>query len=344
VAQLQFVVGGQGGVCSGALLNDRNSTGTPYLLTANHCIETASAAASLEAFWDFTTNGCNGFSNIAASPRSLGSTLLATSRLSDFTLVRLGAVPGGRTFLGWNAGPLASGTRLVRISHPAPSGVGVLPQMYSETVVQWVPGSCGGTSEGRPLDDPNRFIKSIKTFGGTFGGSSGAPVILPNGQVVGQLFGVCGGLVQEGCSTLNHSVDGAFAATYPLISAWLEANDADTSPCISGFSTLCLNGGRFEVEMDWQTAAGSGVGNREVLTPDTGYFWFFKNTNVESVVKILNGCGVNNHYWVFAGGLTNVATAIRVRDTKTGAVKTYSTSVGTPFPPIQDTQAFATCP
>ena len=38
----------------------------------------------------------------------------------------------------------------------------------------------------------------------------------------------------------------------------------------------------------------------------TGYFYFFNQTNVEMVLKVLNACGVNQHYWVFSAGLTNV--------------------------------------
>jgi len=61
------------------------------------------------------------------------------------------------------------------------------------------------------------------------------------------------------------------------------------------------------------------------------------------VVKVLNGCGVDSNYWVFAGGLTNVQVVMTVTDTQTGAVKTYVNPQGQAFRPIQDTAAFA-CP
>ena len=41
------------------------------------------------------------------------------------------------------------------------------------------------------------------------------------------------------------------------------------------------------------------------------------------VIKVLHGCGVNGSYWVFAGGLTNVRTALTVTDTATGKSRTY---------------------
>ena len=76
------------------------------------------------------------------------------------------------------------------------------------------------------------------------------------------------------------------------------------------------------------------------LTGDSGYFWFFDSTNVELIVKVLNGCSANGYYWVFSGGLTNVGVTITVTDTQGGAVRTYTNDPGVPFAPIQDTSAF----
>ena len=59
---------------------------------------------------------------------------------------------------------------------------------------------------------------------------------------------------------------------------------------------------------------------------------------------MLSGCGLNNHYWVFAAGLTNVEVTLTVRDTQSGSEKTYFNPLGTAFQPVQDTSAFETCP
>jgi DNA-binding beta-propeller fold protein YncE len=118
--------------------------------------------------------------------------------------------------------------------------------------------------------------------------------------------------------------------------------EAAALPSCSG---LCLSGNRFKVSATWTTPDGkSGVGIPAALTGDTGYFWFFNPANVEAVVKVVDGCGLNNRFWVFAGGLTNVKVALTVTDTKTGMFKTYSNAQGIAFQPIQDTAAFATCP
>jgi hypothetical protein len=87
----------------------------------------------------------------------------------------------------------------------------------------------------------------------------------------------------------------------------------------------------------------SGAAHAIQLTPDTGYLWFFGSSNVEAVVKVLDGCGLGGHYWVFAGGLTDVSVVLTVTDTQTGQSKTYTNPQGKAFQPIQDTSAFATC-
>lgn len=109
-------------------------------------------------------------------------------------------------------------------------------------------------------------------------------------------------------------------------------------------SGMCLGGSRFGVTADWATPTSSGHGTAVALTEDTGYFWFFSSSNVEMVVKALDGCAITGHKWVFAGGLTNVNVTLTVTDFATGAIKTYINPQSTAFQPIQDTGAFATCP
>lgn len=115
-------------------------------------------------------------------------------------------------------------------------------------------------------------------------------------------------------------------------------------PCAGDAGTLCLNGGRFSVRTRWSARDGSsGLGQAIALTEDTGYFTFFDSANVEVVVKILNGCGFNDRFWAFAGGLTDVSVVMTVTDHQTGAVRIYTNPQGTAFEPIQDTNAFASC-
>ncbi|HSS48694.1 MAG TPA: hypothetical protein VLX28_07090, partial [Thermoanaerobaculia bacterium] len=115
--------------------------------------------------------------------------------------------------------------------------------------------------------------------------------------------------------------------------------------CVAGPTSLCLSGGRFQVDVAWKTRDGNtGVGQAVPLTADTGYFWFFGASNVEMIIKVLNACTFNQKFWVYAGGLTDVETTIHVTDTMTGASRTYMNPQGTAFRPIQDSSAFGTCP
>ena len=114
------------------------------------------------------------------------------------------------------------------------------------------------------------------------------------------------------------SVDGGAVATARL----------GASSCTAG-ATLCLNGDRFRAEVTWRDFQGNtGAGKAVSLTGDTGYFWFFQESNVELVIKVLDGRQVNGSYWVFYGALSNVEYTLRVTDTATGRVQTYRNPSG----------------
>ncbi len=116
--------------------------------------------------------------------------------------------------------------------------------------------------------------------------------------------------------------------------------------CVSDDDTLCVAGGRFEIEMIWNTGEQTGNGRVIQLTNDTGAFWFFSPANVEAVVKVLDACDLDpfNNFWVFAAGLTDVEVTLRVTDTQTGETQQWLNPLGTPFQPIRETGAFMTCP
>lgn len=111
------------------------------------------------------------------------------------------------------------------------------------------------------------------------------------------------------------------------------------SACTSG-PTLCLNGDRFVAEVAWKDFQGNtGVGRAVSLTSGTGYFWFFNESNVELVVKVLDGRALNGSYWVFYGSLSNVEYTLKVTDTVTGRVRTYRNPSGR-LASAGDTNAF----
>jgi hypothetical protein len=118
-----------------------------------------------------------------------------------------------------------------------------------------------------------------------------------------------------------------------------------SGPCLPGPTTLCLNNGRFRAEATFRTPQGqNGQAAAKPLTDDSGYFTFFNPSNVEVLVKVLDACGLNQRYWVFSAGLTNVRVEVTITDTQKGTAKTYTNPQGKAYQPVQDTAAFATCP
>jgi hypothetical protein len=116
--------------------------------------------------------------------------------------------------------------------------------------------------------------------------------------------------------------------------------DDGISMCSSGPTALCLNGGRFRVQVDWRAPDGTnGSGQAVPMTADAGSFWFFTSSNVELTVKIVDGRAFNNKFWVFYGALSNIQYTITVTDTLTGSVKTYFNSQGQ-LTSFADTAAF----
>lgn len=111
--------------------------------------------------------------------------------------------------------------------------------------------------------------------------------------------------------------------------------------CFESPERLCLSGERFAVEISWRDHQGrTGRGQALRWTRDSGLFWFFGPDNLEVLVKVLDGCGYNGRYWVYAAGTTDVEYVLRVTDTVTGGVREYSNPLGRPAPATTDSAAF----
>lgn len=93
---------------------------------------------------------------------------------------------------------------------------------------------------------------------------------------------------------------------------------------------LNLFGNRFRVEASWldHGSRRAGFGRAVPGIDPTGYFWFFDDSNLELVVKALDGRALNDHYWLFYGALSDVEYWVTVTDTRTGVVKRYHNEAG----------------
>lgn len=118
---------------------------------------------------------------------------------------------------------------------------------------------------------------------------------------------------------------------------------------VSTATTLCLQN-RFSISARWRTDPVPGsLTNAQAqvagaANTGSGLFQFFSPDNWEIMVKALNGCGLNNRYWIFSAATTNVHYRLEVLDVKTGTQKIYFNYPGPPAPAVTDTSALAVCP
>ena len=117
--------------------------------------------------------------------------------------------------------------------------------------------------------------------------------------------------------------------------------------CLPSDAGICLQKGRFKVEVSWQDFAGNrGVGHPISLangSDDSGLLWFFSPGNAELTVKVLDACAANDHWWVFISSGSTVAYTVTITDTATGRRQVYAHVAGTFEPLVADTSAFE-CP
>jgi subtilisin family serine protease len=115
--------------------------------------------------------------------------------------------------------------------------------------------------------------------------------------------------------------------------------------CVSASGRLCLLANRFAAEVTWTNYQGvSGVGTALPLTSDSGLFWFFAPANVELLVKLVDGCSYNGHYWVYAAATTDVEYHLRVTESSSGAFRTFDNILGTASPAFTSIDAFPCAP
>ena len=103
-----------------------------------------------------------------------------------------------------------------------------------------------------------------------------------------------------------------------------------TAGCTENDGALCLDGGRFRVEVEWESQhdGARGTGTLSRLSDESGVATFFSPDNVELVLKVLDGRELNGHHWVFYGALTDVEYWLTVTDTLRDQVLVYRNPPG----------------
>jgi hypothetical protein len=155
-----------------------------------------------------------------------------------------------------------------------------------------------------------------------------------------EAFDGCGVAPPEGAATPVPLPTEALPNADPV------SQEEEATGCGGAQSTrLCLDGGRFRASANYRVAGGEPTIARAIqATEASGFFWFFDPSNLELAVKLLDGCVPFGTRWFYAAGLTDLEVELRVADLLTGEVRYYRSPAGTPFAPIHDAAAFATCP
>lgn len=184
VSKMSFRSGNFQVTCTGALINNTESDGTPYFLTAHHCISTQEEAGSLITHFNYEAAGCDG--ELGTAPTLSGSTLLATGQPSDFTLLVLDDIPPPEYqpyYAGWdvNGKPVAHVTG-IHIPFNETKKISIdFDSIISNTVtVRW--------DDNSRSPQESHWIVGFDN-GGTSQGSSGSPLFNSSNQIIGQLHG-----------------------------------------------------------------------------------------------------------------------------------------------------------
>lgn len=172
--------------CSGAMINNNNNNGTPYMLTANHCY---TSSIGTWVFWfNWQAPTCPNPASSPASNSLSGSTLKARRANSDFCLLQLNSTPPlawDVFYSGWNRGTAAAANetgihhpsgdikKISRDNNPATNG-GSSGWGSDHWRVYWDQGVTEGGSSGSPLYDQNKRIVGQLHGGASFCGASAA--------------------------------------------------------------------------------------------------------------------------------------------------------------------------
>jgi lysyl endopeptidase len=162
--------------CTGAMVTDVPDSGTPYFLTANHCV--GGSVANWSVGFNYQASSCNGSTNFLPSYQSLsGATLRASNTGSDFALLEWDNVPPanyGVFYAGWS-NLNQSSTESTCIHHPS----GDLKKISRDN----------GTVSNSTYSGATTWQVGAWEQGTTEPGSSGSPLFDQNKRITGQLYG-----------------------------------------------------------------------------------------------------------------------------------------------------------
>ncbi|MFT5183104.1 MAG: lysyl endopeptidase [Flavobacteriales bacterium] len=211
-----IIVFGGSGYCSGAMVNNTAQDGTPYFLTANHCL---GGQNNWVFYFNHEAAECD--DNSGPTDQSItGASLKASNADSDFGLLELSSAPPadwGIQFAGWDNSDATTVTGTTGIHHPS----GDLKKICHDEDAPYHANQAGAAVW---------YIDEWEA-GVTEGGSSGSPLFDQNHRIIGQLYGgyaACAGSQNNGDADwygrFGVSWDGSSAST--RLRDWLDPSDS----------------------------------------------------------------------------------------------------------------------
>ncbi len=188
-----IIVVNNNGVCSGAMVNNTLQDGTPFFLTANHCLPgNTNFTQNWIFYFNHETPGCSG-NNGPTNQSISGGTLLSSNDESDFALLELNNTPPSSynvCYSGWDATDSeGSVSSAYGIHHPS----GDVKKICFEEDAPYHQNLGSFVNQTWFIDQWEEGV--------TEGGSSGSPLFNQNGLLIGQLAGgqaACDGDVNNG--------------------------------------------------------------------------------------------------------------------------------------------------
>ncbi|MEI6817487.1 MAG: T9SS type A sorting domain-containing protein [Bacteroidota bacterium] len=189
--------------CTGALINDVPSDGTPYFLTANHCGSSGFGTWVFRFNWESAT--CPNPSTSPASVSLSGAVQKAFNVHSDFNLLQLNSTPPPTYnvfYAGWY-NPAVFADSAIAIHHPNGD-------------IKKISHSLAPTHDGGMQDMGNGLADVWRigqwTDGVTEPGSSGSPLFNQDHRIIGQLYG--GSSACNAAGTDLNDVYGKFSTSW----------------------------------------------------------------------------------------------------------------------------------
>lgn len=222
ICRMTFKVGRSSFLCSGSLINNSSFDGTPYFLTAHHCISSDTVAQTLVTYFNYEKDECNSNTIVATNKTISGATLRATKNTSDFTLLELSETPNASYqpyYAGWSIEDVAP-AESYSIHHPSGDVKKIAVEL--DSAISYPIQITWPEDETSP---PNSHWQVIFDIGSTQGGSSGSPLFNQHNKIVGQLHGGSNGIDYYG--KMSESWDDLF--TNRALKYWLDPEDTGIS-------------------------------------------------------------------------------------------------------------------